>query len=55
MRDRLASENNEEKETRLQRMNTKQRIEIGVLQYTVHGITVCATATPTVSTVFHPS
>ena len=31
-----------------------ERIEIGVLQYEVHG-TVCAAATPTVSTVFHPS
>ena len=32
-----------------------KRVEIRVLQYTVHGTTVCEGATPTVSTVFHPS
>ena len=67
MRDRLAAETTEEREIRLQWMSTNQHERLAVetpeerelrlecLQYEVHGTTVCATATPTVSTVFHPS
>ena len=61
MRDRLAAETAEARETRLQRMSTNQHEMLAVetpeerelslecYRNGTHGTTVCATATPTVS------